>query len=92
MKTLNAMKALKQFSFVAALLAVGVPAGAQDKMIPVPPSGSVTLTLEEYNRLVELGIEFGQGHCRLPDPGVFLAEPPSRGKNPGPAGVADHLV
>ena len=55
MKTLNATKALKKFSLAAALLAVAAPAWAQDKMIPVPPSGSVTLTLEEYNRLVELG-------------------------------------
>src|SRR5215469_3991799 len=48
------MKNLKKFSFVLALL-LAAPAWAQDKMIPVPPSGSVTLTLEEYNRLVELG-------------------------------------
>lgn len=48
------MKNLKKFSFVLAFL-LAAPAWAQDKMIPVPPSGSVTLTLEEYNRLVELG-------------------------------------
>ena len=55
MRTLKKTKALKQVSFAAALLIVAAPAWAQDKMIPVPPSGSVTLTLEEYNRLVELG-------------------------------------
>src|SRR5215469_631597 len=48
------MKNLKKSSFVLAFL-LAAPAWAQDKMIPVPPSGSVTLTLEEYNRLVELG-------------------------------------
>jgi len=48
------MKNLKKFSFVLAFL-LAAPAWAQDKMIPVPPSGSVTLTLEQYNRLVELG-------------------------------------
>lgn len=48
------MKNLKKFSLVFAFL-LAAPAWAQDKMIPVPPSGSVTLTLEEYNRLVELG-------------------------------------
>lgn len=48
------MKNLKKFSFVLAFL-LAAPAWAQDRMIPVPPSGSVTLTLEEYNRLVELG-------------------------------------
>jgi hypothetical protein len=47
------MKNLKKFSLVLAFL-LAAPAWAQDKMIPVPPSGSVTLTLEEYNRLVEL--------------------------------------
>jgi Carboxypeptidase regulatory-like domain len=47
------MKKLKKFSLVLAFL-LAAPAWAQDKMIPVPPSGSVTLTLEEYNRLVEL--------------------------------------
>ena len=48
------MKNLKKSSFVLAFL-LAAPAWAQDKMIPVPPSGSVTLTLGEYNRLVELG-------------------------------------
>jgi len=48
------MKNLKKFSFVLAFL-LAAPAWAQDRMIPVPPSGSVTLTLGEYNRLVELG-------------------------------------
>lgn len=48
------MKSWKVFSFAVAL-AMAAPAWAQDKMIPVPPSGSVTLTLEEYNHLVELG-------------------------------------
>lgn len=47
------MKNLKKFSLVLAFL-LAAPAWAQDKMIPVPPSGSVTLKLEEYNRLVEL--------------------------------------
>ena len=47
------MKNLRKFFLLAFLLAA--PAWAQDKMIPVPPSGSVTLTLAEYNRLVELG-------------------------------------
>lgn len=50
MKTLNITQVSVMVVFLAAL-----PAWAQDKMIPVPPSGSVTLTLEEYNRLVELG-------------------------------------
>lgn len=48
------MKKLEKFSLVLAFL-LAAPAWAQDKMIPVPPSGSVTLRLEEYNRLVELG-------------------------------------
>ena len=48
------MKNWKAFSFAVAFL-LAAPAWAQDKMIPVPPTGSVTLTLEQYNRLVELG-------------------------------------
>lgn len=47
------MKNVKNFSLVITFL-LAAPAWAQDKMIPVPPSGSVTLALEEYNRLVEL--------------------------------------
>ena len=50
-KTVQNLKAL----CCAAAFLLAAPAWAQDKMIPVPPSGSVTLTLEEYNRLVELG-------------------------------------
>lgn len=51
---MNNFKNLKPLLWVVALL-VAAPAWAQDKMIPVPPSGSVTLTLEQYNHLVELG-------------------------------------
>lgn len=47
------MKNSKKFSLVITFL-LAAPAWAQDKMIPVPPSGSVTLALDEYNRLVEL--------------------------------------
>lgn len=41
--------------WLATVLLIAVPVGAQDKTVPpVPPAGNVTLTLEEYNRLVEL--------------------------------------
>ena len=47
------MKNVKRVSLVITFL-LAATAWAQDKMIPVPPSGSVTLRLEEYNRLVGL--------------------------------------
>ena len=51
---MKSFKNLKTLLFAVAFL-LGAPAWAQDKMIPVPASGSVTLTLEQYNHLVELG-------------------------------------
>lgn len=48
------MNTPKKISLAIVLLVAG-PVWAQDKTVPpVPPAGNVTLTLEEYNRLVEL--------------------------------------
>lgn len=46
---------MKNLTLAVAFFLLTAPVWAQDKMIPVPPSGSVTLTLEQYNHLVELG-------------------------------------
>jgi hypothetical protein len=43
---------MKNILFV--LLICGVTVMAEDKILPLPDSGNVTLTLEEYNRLMEL--------------------------------------